>query len=748
MKKIILFLCFLISILSAQTQKKVRWVDLQEAVKDSIRISAGGIEDSLDALTGINGISYIGRDFGQKIVKNIATLQAYQPDSVGTTVYLREITTGGIGGGTMVYCDSTDFKAYALLAVPDSIIIFHAPGVDRIWVREEVLQNPYYRSGKWGSIENLYNSLPSVGGVIHLPGGRYDIGEGIQLTKTKRVSIVTDERWTRFRGSPSFDDYPDSNSAIIYSSSQDAQFFFDFDDNIFSNGTGFVFENLVFEIDYPELEYVINGRCVNFLKVNNCIFWANEDADRDSAYAVRTYVTAPEGNDASWSRVTDNIAFGIKLFKSGDEAAPSNQNQHYIARNVVFGIGEDSTNQAPGIKIIGNHRSIIEYNNLENLHRGIIVDGGWHVQTRGNSGEAVRKFLTIQNETKGSYFNDIGISAPVAADGDTLYIVNSGDNIGNTFIAPGVGSEANGIYNEKNFIKIHPSDIGRGTLIGSGVYQVNRITMPDLTNLDPNLSYVDFAAINYKDQLEGKIPDSLEYWNGSAWADWSGSEDFVEATLNTADYVSVDSTHKKIRVWYPITGKPAFLKLDYGAGNGTHSTGVKVEYLNSGGTAVSTTIDTSLVSSSGGGFLLQCGLLSDATTQVRITLNFAALTGAQTIRIARLALYSWNTNRSGDTRSKIIMGTGTPVSFASGTYGDIYIDKTNGSSMPLWVSDGSASKTAWRPVQTIDMAASLPSPVAALRGQMFLKTIGAGVKDSVFVCVKNAADAYIWEYQE
>lgn len=48
-------------------------------------------------------------------------------------------------------------------------------------------------------------------------------------------------------------------------------------------------------------------------------------------------------------------------------------------------------------------------------------------------------------------------------------------------------------------------------------------------------------------------------------------------------------------------------------------------------------------------------------------------------------------------------------------------------------------------LQEIEVVTTLPTAQAALRGHVFVKDNGAGVADTVHVCIKNAAGGYEWK---
>lgn len=149
------------------------------------------------AFTAGNGLDKIGRNFGQKIIKNIATLQAYDADSLGTTVYLKEVATGGYGGGEMVYADSTDLKTRIGSAVVDTVVIFHAPTTDRVWYRKDAdmgFINVEWAGAKGDNsnddtdeIQNAVNKSILLGLDTFIPKGVFKITSPITVTPGNNV---------------------------------------------------------------------------------------------------------------------------------------------------------------------------------------------------------------------------------------------------------------------------------------------------------------------------------------------------------------------------------------------------------------------------------------------------------------------------------------------------------------------------------------------------------------------------------
>lgn len=100
--------------------------------------SGGSVTNNPDDQTLENvGVDNIGLKENYAVAANIAALESWAKHDleIGDIVYLREVTSGGYGGGEMVYVDSTDLKARIGSAVVDSVIIFHAPETDRVWYR-------------------------------------------------------------------------------------------------------------------------------------------------------------------------------------------------------------------------------------------------------------------------------------------------------------------------------------------------------------------------------------------------------------------------------------------------------------------------------------------------------------------------------------------------------------------------------------------------------------------------------------
>jgi len=657
----------------------------------------------------------------------------------GDFVYLKQLSpTNPNGGGWFVLVDST---------YPEGVIAFDAPTAGKQWVRSEVIKNKYYRYGSWGNLISLYESLPDSGGIIFLPPGRYDVLDGLNFKKKIPVSIIGDDRWRKYISvnDVSNNEYPKSLAPVIYSS-KGAKYLFDFNDGVYKNGYGFVFKNLAFEVASAKTENVINIRSVTMGEIKGNIFWGADSVDTDSTYAIRLYADTTVGGDASWWRIKENIVVNMNFIKIGRDDKKYGHNQNIIADNICFNSTRDSVNSAPAIWILGGNRNVIENNNIEGYNKGIYLDNTSQSWITGNAGENTRKFIIMVSGV-GNYINNFGISSPTAASGDTLLIIK-GSPISNFIILPSVSSNSPKVYSMDDFIKIADQSAftrGNNILQASGIVQPTRSYMPFLLSMEPFYGYANHSSIEYKDVLEGKLPDSLEYYNGSAWIDWSSSEDFREVTLNTSDYVTIDSTHKKIRVWYSVDGLPYIFVLMYGGSSMSKDVGVTLEFLDNSNSLIKSFSDSSVVQYSDGGFMMQAGEYNSNIKKVRITLNFEFTDNVSYLRIVRIKLLTWNYLNS-QYKPKIISGDSIPQSYATGNYGTIYIDRTLKSGFPVWISKLDNSKNGWIPLQIIDSGNTLPTPSSNIAGKQFLKLGGSGVADSLFICKKNAAGTYNWEF--
>lgn len=87
----------------------------------------------------------------------------------------------------------------------------------------------------------------------------------------------------------------------------------------------------------------------------------------------------------------------------------------------------------------------------------------------------------------------------------------------------------------------------------------------------------------------------------------------------------------------------------------------------------------------------------------------------------------------------------TPVSWENDTYGHIILGGIT--DVPTTWAAGAKigqntqiAREGWFPVVT-----SLPTPSAAYRKMIYWSLGGAGVKDAIYVCIKDATDSYIWQ---
>jgi hypothetical protein len=84
-----------------------------------------------------------------------------------------------------------------------------------------------------------------------------------------------------------------------------------------------------------------------------------------------------------------------------------------------------------------------------------------------------------------------------------------------------------------------------------------------------------------------------------------------------------------------------------------------------------------------------------------------------------------------------------PVKLANGISGPSSADILAGRLYPLWY-DGSVFRMIHGELITADAAGSRPLCTAAMASHFFQTLGGAGVKDEMAICAKDAADQYGW----
>ena len=269
-----------------------------------------------------------------------------------------------------------------------------------------------------------YGALPATGGVVMFGPGRHNVGAGLLLDRTKPVRLQGVGRWRGF-----------ASAILPYTGSDPCLYSYgpsvvDLSTPLaFTDGQGFEFYDLVFEIAATTL-YGIYAPCVTRARVRNCMFLSLNP----TGWGVYTLNDATRGDDASWWRVTDNVAVGCGLFKAaGGGPPPSQNNSQHNDIIVADNEGQASGATVPFVWLTFAHRSVVKDNSLEGYssltYGSLYYYGCFGCQSRGNGGEASgTNYFTVLAGCGGCLVEDIGTSSPTASDRLVWFTGNSRDN--------------------------------------------------------------------------------------------------------------------------------------------------------------------------------------------------------------------------------------------------------------------------------------------------------------------------------
>jgi hypothetical protein len=311
----------------------------------------------------------------------------------------------------------------------DADSAFFNPIIDAINNRGSGIANilDYPDSG----LEGAYDDLPDGGGVVYLPPGRYDVGDGNWTSRLKPVEFVGTGRWGRGNPLISGDEaeYPD-NDPVLYSS-VGATSLFDLSSPASSNnGYGFAWKNLTFEVTWDSTDYAIFGPCLNSAWVDNCRFYFSDGAT-DEVIGIHSAVDDALGDDASWWRITNNTVSYGALCRLG--LAGENSNRHVIQHNAIMGREAATTSAPPLVELIANHGSFVGSNNFERAYIGARFDACWGCHEIGDAGEQVKYFLDLDNATAACTFAPGGTSVASNPASSKVFRL-SADAVNNIFI--------------------------------------------------------------------------------------------------------------------------------------------------------------------------------------------------------------------------------------------------------------------------------------------------------------------------
>lgn len=257
------------------------------------------------------------------------------------------------------------------------------------------------------TIQAAYDAIPTVevdgssfpinrkqGGVIHLLAGRHDVGTGVNMFKGK-VAQLEGPFHAQRKAQTSVKTA--MVGAVIYSSEgtqPNALISIGVASDSVQNGYGFVFRQLMFELDGVG-EYAILTNNVNNMLVENCAARHYDIATEPDAWLWGSLNTGTSGADASWNRLLNNNVSAMGLYEGKITAgAGQNNNAHIIRDNVSFcdptrAVGHIYLEAAKGCTLAGN--------NLEGgtigMEFGGSVDNSTGNFIAGNTGESIHTWL-------------------------------------------------------------------------------------------------------------------------------------------------------------------------------------------------------------------------------------------------------------------------------------------------------------------------------------------------------------------
>jgi hypothetical protein len=147
--------------------------------------------EDLDDLTASNGVVYSGRNFSQKIVKDVATLEATTADSNGTSLYLvdppgyhTQIDSAYPEEGGIAYNNATAGKQWVLADYLRT---------NRINTRDFGVSSSNTASANNTNMQNVFdfiNALSTDSVSVFIPDGRYQFSTTFVINKTGERSLL------------------------------------------------------------------------------------------------------------------------------------------------------------------------------------------------------------------------------------------------------------------------------------------------------------------------------------------------------------------------------------------------------------------------------------------------------------------------------------------------------------------------------------------------------------------------------
>jgi hypothetical protein len=255
------------------------------------------------------------------------------------------------------------------------------------------------------TLQAAYNDLPATGGIIYPASGRYDVGSGLALDRTKRCAIVGPVRPNRYESGGFNNTWP--SAGVVLFSSTGAAALINLNTGT-GNATGFQFHNLIFEFTIATQLYGLRAACINHVVMEDCMFFCRSDVANLFPVGIYAYVDPLIGDDCSWWRVNNCMTSAMALVRATGLNTPgSDANQHNrwkLSGNVGFGNGgRTQVNNQPFIKLMGHDGTTLIGNHPEALPIGVWLQDCTSMWEGGTEGENMDAVLDL-HRVRASFF--------------------------------------------------------------------------------------------------------------------------------------------------------------------------------------------------------------------------------------------------------------------------------------------------------------------------------------------------------
>lgn len=271
------------------------------------------------------------------------------------------------------------------------------------------------------SLQAAYDDLPPEGGMLFLPDGRYDVGDGFVLNREKPCWCIGP--FMRRYGPGS--NIPAGYGPTLYSSTgAPSLVIFTEPGDPFINGYWFHFIRLNFEMTAPTTFHAVNGQVsTSMVQFDTCQFWFGPDAPVDNVAIYAQAYFHTNDSDASWWHVRNCTVRAGALFQSGSpDIGQAAANRHIIENNICFGLGKDVPDAKPCVAFYFNNAARSLNNNIEKYHIGARFHECYGCWESGDAGEQVECFIDLY-KCYGSCFAPMGESTAYTM--TTMYRIES-----------------------------------------------------------------------------------------------------------------------------------------------------------------------------------------------------------------------------------------------------------------------------------------------------------------------------------